>query len=1403
MTRVLRQSVKWFYLLIATVLICLAVLVQSGRSFSHLVGDYQQTIASYLSHKLNAHVSFGRLSAEWDGLKPSLQVRDLLIKNQAQQPIVALQQARMRLDILASVMNGRLVWSDLTLTEVQMAFVQQPDGFWHLHGLPKAVSTTTTPQTTTDQQQAPAHAKMDALVDMLLLSKHIEFQRSHLNFQFTTGEHLTLDSPSVLLENAGQFHRLSLRVDVDEQPRSVELIVEAEGDPRDTRNFRSRGYLALTHFPTSEPIAAASAFLLSGVDKSTITSKGTVDATIWFESRQAGEGYDLSGTLGLQTLGLPIADRRIALDGFSTDLTGYWLPTGEWQLGMQNIAATMQEQQLGDLNLAVSSTGFAQPVKVAVDQLDLQHLTSLLNNAGALGAGKLQEVLLALNPRGRLRDIELVLPPSQPKEWQLRANAEQLAVNAWRGVPALTGVDGYVQVGQGGGFININSQQNFSMHYSPTYAAPMTYDSAKGQVAWHLQPEKNQIYVNSGALEFRKGDEYAKGYMWLAIPWQRNSGDIDLYLQIGAKQLNASLYSKYTPALVPASLLAWLEQSIGANNSGTAVEGGLVYRGTLNTKNPMARTHQLYLNIKDAELNYHPGWPKLSQLDGQLLVKDATVLASVHAAKIYDSHVDYAEVESKPRVGVNGKASGSLLKITGSIKGQASDGIRVLRESLLRQYIGNNLDSWFLAGDMHAGLDLAIPLGTGEAKPEGAYQQVDIDLNAPSFELQNLNLQLTQVAGRIRYNSVTGLASDNLTATLFEQPLSVQMRTEKLEGYSKTIIDAQGAVDTEQLAVWSKRPEALFLKGTMPYSALIELNHRARIQKSDDQSASDITQSAMTQSRTEFADNAFASVTLTSNLQNVAVDLPAPYGKEAEAQSPLSFTLWLQEQQSQIDVTYNGNVQALLRMGRGNNSQLQYANIALASDVTLSSTPQFLVSGYLPEIDLTAWKKVQARYTEFSERLTPVVVRPARAAATDADAEPIPSANIGTVAGLPFKAELVLGRYYVGSLKLEDLNVNATRTELGWQLGIENPVVAGDLVVPNSPFTPLQINLQRLYLTNAALGNKPVVSNSDASAVSEPGAVNESAVEPVLEQAPAKLIDPRSLPLANITVNELFLDGSNYGNWSLQMRPNNKGVVIDNIRGRIRGLTISGAKDSLDGAKLIWQYADQGVQTRFIGSFSATDMGDVLRQWQKPDTIESSAAFFSADLFWAGSPQDFKIVELNGDMSIWLENGRFKRGVSAEDGLLRLMSILNFDTLARRMRLDFSDLYKSGLAYDDINGKVRFNRGTLVFIEPLLVRTPSSGMQMAGTIDLRNEKIDTRLVATLPVASNITFFAALATGLPAAAGIYVVSKLFKKQVNQATSMSYSIKGSWDKPKMRFDRLFESEESLRDSVKKKD
>src|SRR5438132_574016 len=131
-----------------------------------------------------------------------------------------------------------------------------------------------------------------------------------------------------------------------------------------------------------------------------------------------------------------------------------------------------------------------------MQHLDIQRLNEALDGAGVLGEARLRDVMRQLAPRGELRNVQVAIPTQNPRDWQLKANLVQVGASTWQGVPTLSKVDGFVQAGQRGGFVDIDSRQGFSLHYYPTYDAPMEYQQAKGQVAWWLQPENNQIYVN-------------------------------------------------------------------------------------------------------------------------------------------------------------------------------------------------------------------------------------------------------------------------------------------------------------------------------------------------------------------------------------------------------------------------------------------------------------------------------------------------------------------------------------------------------------------------------------------------------------------------------------------------------------------------------------------------------------------------------------------------------------------------------------------------------------------------------------------------------------------------------------------------------------------------------------------
>ncbi len=58
--------------------------------------------------------------------------------------------------------------------------------------------------------------------------------------------------------------------------------------------------------------------------------------------------------------------------------------------------------------------------------------------------------------------------------------------------------------------------------------------------------------------------------------------------------------------------------------------------------------------------------------------------------------------------------------------------------------------------------------------------------------------------------------------------------------------------------------------------------------------------------------------------------------------------------------------------------------------------------------------------------------------------------------------------------------------------------------------------------------------------------------------------------------------------------------------------------------------------------------------------------------------------------------------------------------------------------------------------------------------------------------SNLPWVAALVGGLPAAAGVYVVSKVFEEQMDSFSSAVYEISGTIQEPELTFKNIFDDE-----------
>jgi uncharacterized protein YhdP len=175
---------------------------------------------------------------------------------------------------------------------------------------------------------------------------------------------------------------------------------------------------------------------------------------------------------------------------------------------------------------------------------------------------------------------------------------------------------------------------------------------------------------------------------------------------------------------------------------------------------------------------------------------------------------------------------------------------------------------------------------------------------------------------------------------------------------------------------------------------------------------------------------------------------------------------------------------------------------------------------------------------------------------------------------------------------------------------------------------------------------------------------------------------------------------------------------------------------------------------------------------------------------WKGSPAAFSLAALEGTAKISADDGRFLE-VDAAGGTQRILSLLNFTTIAKRMSLDFSDIFGRGLSFDELSAELGFETGTLRFLKPLSVEGTGIKLRMTGTVQLADRALDHEMVVTLPVNRSLPWYAAyLGLANPIAGiGVLVGERVLRKPLETFSSARYRVTGTVENPRVQLVSVF--------------
>ncbi len=278
-------------------------------------------------------------------------------------------------------------------------------------------------------------------------------------------------------------------------------------------------------------------------------------------------------------------------------------------------------------------------------------------------------------------------------------------------------------------------------------------------------------------------------------------------------------------------------------------------------------------------------------------------------------------------------------------------------------------------------------------------------------------------------------------------------------------------------------------------------------------------------------------------------------------------------------------------------------------------------------------------------------------------------------------------------------------------------------------------------------------------------------------------LDPsiiRDLPRANVLLDQVTAGGADYGAWSFDLLPDADGVAMKPLEANLRGIAISAPEG------VYWRA--QPNTSHFEGQLLVTDLAQVLPQWDIAPTVATESAELEGTLSWRGSPGNVEIERLFGQASFSARNGRFiDVDAGGGQGAMRLVSLVNFGTLFKRLNLDFSDVVGEGISFDTITGAVEFEEGLITFVEPMVIDGSGSSFKIAGQVDLNAGTLDNEVIVTLPVTRSLPWYAAyIALASPLTAiGVLVGERVLRKPIEQFSSAKYHLTGPIEDPDLSF------------------
>ncbi len=272
--------------------------------------------------------------------------------------------------------------------------------------------------------------------------------------------------------------------------------------------------------------------------------------------------------------------------------------------------------------------------------------------------------------------------------------------------------------------------------------------------------------------------------------------------------------------------------------------------------------------------------------------------------------------------------------------------------------------------------------------------------------------------------------------------------------------------------------------------------------------------------------------------------------------------------------------------------------------------------------------------------------------------------------------------------------------------------------------------------------------------------------------AESTTIDFSRWPQLAITCDECWLRGQKFGRIQADLTPANDTLTLKN------GLIDSGNARLTVNGEWINRPAEQ--RTSLKGQLSGKNINDAANWFGVNTPLRDAPFTLDYDLHWRSAPWQPSEETLSGVLKSHLGKGQVTDISTGRAG--QLLRLVSFDSLLRKLRLDFSDTFSQGFWFDSINGTAWIENGVMQ-TDNLLVDGLEADIAMQGKVDLVQRRIDMEAVVAPEISATVGVGVAFVVNPVVGAAVFAASKVLGPLWNKISVLRYHISGPIDKPEI--------------------